>query len=91
MVLGLFLKFAERVSGVKVYVLLLNIDFIYREPLPELFEVILHLAVAVMIGILYVFTLNFFTISAILIKWVTSFVLTLPAIILYLPLTKLAV
>ncbi|MDQ0860287.1 hypothetical protein QFZ72_003766 [Bacillus sp. V2I10] len=74
-----------------MYVLLLNIDFIYREPLPELYEFVLHLAVAVVIGILYIFTLNIFNISAILIKWLTSFVLTLPAILLYLPLTILAV
>ncbi|USK35548.1 hypothetical protein LIT25_09795 [Bacillus sp. F19] len=71
--------------------LLLNIDFIYREPLPELYEFVLHLAVAVVIGILYIFTLNFFNISAILIKWLTSFALTLTALLLYLPLTILAV
>ncbi|MDR0137206.1 hypothetical protein RFW18_05560 [Metabacillus idriensis] len=90
-VLGLFLKFAERVSGEKVYVLLLNIDFIYKEPLPELFEFALHLTVAVIIGVLYVFTLTFFTITSQLNRWLTAFALTLPAVLLYFPLTILAV
>ncbi|MRX53506.1 hypothetical protein GJU41_05945 [Bacillus idriensis] len=90
-VLGLFLKSAEIVSGEKVYVLLLNIDFIYKEPLPELFEFVLHLAVAVIIGVLYVFTLTSFNITSQLNRWLTAFALTLPAVLLYFPLTILSV
>lgn len=89
--LGLFLKAIETMTGKKVYVLLLNVDFIYSKPLPETAEFILHLAVAVFIGILYVFTLYFFTISTKMKKRLAAMALTVPAILLYFPLTSLAV
>ncbi|MDX8288204.1 MULTISPECIES: hypothetical protein [Metabacillus] len=88
--LGLFLKFAEQFSGEKVYVLLLNIDFIYSRPLPELAEFILHLAVAVAIGIVCSWMTRAFRLSEGKV-WAASFLLTLPAALLYFPLTILAV
>jgi uncharacterized membrane protein YagU involved in acid resistance len=88
--LGLFLKGIEAMTGEKVYVLLLNVDFLYSSSLPEVAEFILHLAVAALIGILYVITLKFFTIQTLVKKGLTAITLTIPAILLYFPLTSLA-
>ncbi|WP_191561824.1 hypothetical protein [Metabacillus idriensis] len=88
--LGLFLKGIEAMTGQKVYVLLLNVDFIYSSPFPEIIEFNMHLAVSSFIGILYVYILYFFRIQFKAIKGLSAMALTVPAIFLYFPLTSLA-
>ncbi|GGD55897.1 hypothetical protein [Paenibacillus nasutitermitis] len=53
--LGLLLKAMEAATGMLVYTLLLNVDFIAFLPaeMPEALEFALHLAVSVPLGILY--------------------------------------
>ncbi|MCI3922768.1 hypothetical protein MO973_21295 [Paenibacillus sp. TRM 82003] len=53
--LGFFLKLVEAATGSKVYILLLNVDFVpgLPQPLPEWFEFALHLVVSVIIGSVY--------------------------------------
>jgi len=51
--LGLFLKIVENVFGIKVYTLLLNVDYIpiLKEfPLPEIVEFSLHLIISVVVA-----------------------------------------
>lgn len=56
--LGVLLKFIEMYTDKKVYTLLLNIDFVYAQPLPEWIEFALHLLVAIVLGIVYVWLLS---------------------------------
>ncbi|MDN8590174.1 hypothetical protein Q0V21_15460 [Paenibacillus sp. 11B] len=55
-VLGFFLKAMQTYTGVKVYTLLLNIDFVPWLPptLPEYIEFVLHIIVSIILGILYI-------------------------------------
>lgn len=61
-ILGLFLKFIESVTGIKDYTLLLNVDYIpilKDIKLPELIEFLLHLIVSVVLGVfLYTYLMN---------------------------------
>lgn len=89
--LGLFLKLVQATAGSLVYTLLLNVDFIPltdwtgMNPLPEWFEFSLHLAVSVIIGILYVLMIRRgFRPRA------TGFVLGMLPSVLFIPLTLLS-
>ncbi|AZB42791.1 hypothetical protein CEF21_11060 [Bacillus sp. FJAT-42376] len=88
--LGLFLKWVQWAAGFKVYTLLLNIDFIYPKPLPEWLEFAIHLAVAVFIGIGYVLIADKQRVSGFSKQLALAFFLTLPALLLYFPLSLLA-
>ncbi|WP_046175168.1 hypothetical protein [Domibacillus indicus] len=86
--LGLFLKGVEAATGIAVYKLLLNVDFIpYINQVlwPEWAEFIFHLFIS------FLLSAGFF---AILLKskhpYTISFLLTLPAVFLYFPLSWLA-
>lgn len=65
-VMGFVLKAVETFTDVKVYTLLLNVDFVpfLPQPLPEWIEFGLHLIVSVIIAIVYLFLLNRFTLVA---------------------------
>jgi len=92
-ILGLCLKWIEWLTGKQVYTLLLNVDFIpIIGPIqwPESVEFVFHLFIAVAIGIVFVYIvgkLNNMSIRKIVL---CSFLLTLPTIPLYFPLTLLA-
>ncbi|KIL44747.1 hypothetical protein [Jeotgalibacillus soli] len=92
-VLGFYLKVMEMLTGIKVYTLLLNIDFI---PLlgsvsfPEWIEFFFHLIVSIIIGILYVYSLNFFHNTGKK-QWLFALILTLPTIFLFFPLSILSI
>jgi hypothetical protein len=62
-VMGFVFKGVESLTGVKVYTLLLNVDFVpfLSQPLPEWLEFGLHLIVSVVIAIVFLFLLNRFT------------------------------
>ncbi|MFZ3588094.1 hypothetical protein ACOI1C_02215 [Bacillus sp. DJP31] len=88
-VLGLFLKLIQIVTHIKVYTLLLNVDFmpiIGHIVWPELIEFVFHLLIACIIGLSY---------GALLIKrsnrYTLAILLTLPTIPLYVPLTLLSI
>jgi uncharacterized membrane protein YagU involved in acid resistance len=85
-VLGLFLKFIQANTELKVYTLLLNFDFLYNKHLPELLEFSLHLIVSIVISVVYVFfceKLNLHLRQ----QFVFSFVFTTPTVFLYIPLS----
>ncbi|XXM73380.1 hypothetical protein ACQ0QQ_05670 [Lysinibacillus sphaericus] len=91
--LGLLLKLLQAVTGIKVYILLLNVDFLpYIGSIhwPEWIEFIFHLIVSCLIGIIFVFIIHRFKLAGMSL-WITSFVLTLPAFLLYFPLSSLAI
>lgn len=90
-VLGLFLKLVETITNLKVYTLLLNIDFIYIGYIPEILEFIVHLAVSVMIGIIFVFLTHFLKLVKVKQQVLLSCFLTVPTVFLYFPLTILSI
>ena len=90
-VLGLFLKLVETLTKLKVYTLLLNIDFIYIGYIPEILEFIIHLAVSVIIGIIFVFFTHSLRLIQMKQQVLLSCFLTLPTVFLYFPLTILAI
>jgi len=90
-VLGLFLKLVETLTKLKVYTLLLNIDFIYIGYIPEILEFIIHLAVSVIIGIIFVFFTHSLKLIQMKQQVLLSCFLTLPTVFLYFPLTILSI
>ncbi|APH07079.1 hypothetical protein A9C19_11895 [Bacillus weihaiensis] len=90
-ILGLFLKVIELTSGLKVYTLLLNIDFIYPNPLPELVEFSLHVFVSLLIGIVFVALCQSFKITKRNSRFFLALLITFPTLFLYFPLTLLAI
>ncbi|MDG5470153.1 hypothetical protein P6709_00245 [Jeotgalibacillus sp. ET6] len=90
--LGFILKGMEKASSLKVYTLLLNIDFI---PVigdirwPEWIEFLFHLIIAVIIGIIYWYGAQKINGWAKLL--VFAFLLTFPVIFLYFPLSLIAI
>jgi hypothetical protein len=89
-ILGLFLKCIQAITELKVYTLLLNIDFLYNKHLPESLEFSLHLIVSIVICVVYVFfceKLNLHLRK----QFVFSFVFTTPTIFLYIPLTLFSI
>ncbi len=94
LVLGLYLWVAEEITGLKVYTLLMNVDFV---PLikgiewPWFMEWLFHMSIAWTIGIVYAYLLaNMGEIQPI-IRWVTAAGVAFIAALSYIPLTLLAV
>ena len=93
--LGLFLKLVEKITGILVYTLLLNIDFIpgigsikWAEPI----EFIFHLLVSIVIGFVFVFLAIKLQISQNFKKLLgLSFLLCLPTFALFFVLSLLAI
>ncbi|MCA0148782.1 hypothetical protein LCD52_08200 [Rossellomorea vietnamensis] len=90
--LGLFLKWIQGLTGIKVYVLLLNVDFIpvFASTLPEWLEFSFHLLVSCGIGLVFVFLMEKLNVSE-RGAWILSLLLTFPTVFLYFPLSYLAV
>lgn len=91
--LGLCLKVAEALFEVKVYTLLLNIDFIPYLNLyqfHESIEFLFHIIISCIIGILYVFICNWYKIHQKMKLYIIALAITFPTIFLYFPLTLLA-
>jgi uncharacterized protein YsxB (DUF464 family) len=87
-IMGLFLKLIEHVTDIKVYTLLLNVDFLpflKGIELNEYVEFSLHLFISIFIGIIYA-CLSYSDKR----PFSTSFILVIPTIFLYFPLTTLA-
>ncbi|MDQ1911664.1 hypothetical protein RAC89_14765 [Paenibacillus sp. GD4] len=90
-VLGLFLRTVQQLTGSQVYTLLLNIDFLPVADalgllvLPEWFEFTLHLIVSLLLGIVYV-GLVLGSRS----PWTWGWLLGLLPSLLYIPLTQLS-
>ncbi|MGD7051860.1 hypothetical protein [Sutcliffiella horikoshii] len=92
--MGVFIKALEILSGKKIYVLLLNVDFIpgfKNANLSELAEFFLHLIVAVMIGIMFAFIVERFLLFDKRRQYLVAIGITSPTILLYFPLTILAI
>jgi len=93
LILGLFLKWVEIVTSIKVYTLLLNVDFI---PIigdyiwPEWIEFGFHLIISIIIGILFVFIVERMKYGTIK-QFFVSFILTFPTFFLFFPLSLLAI
>ncbi|WP_246188280.1 hypothetical protein [Metabacillus lacus] len=88
--LGGFLKLVQNLTGKSVYTVLLNIDFWYEKPLPESIEFLIHLIVAILIGAGYAFLIEFFSLNNQSARILAAFLLTIPAVLLFFPLTHLA-
>ncbi|WP_374056560.1 hypothetical protein [Rossellomorea sp. FM04394] len=91
--LGLFLKWMQGMTGIKVYVLLLNVDFIPvfgDKDFPEWMEFLFHLVISCVIGVVLVYMMERLNVSG---KgaWILSFALTAPTVFLYFPLSYLAI
>ncbi len=93
LILGLLLKWMQKVTGVRIYELLLNVDFIpvigqvnWSEPT----EFVFHLVISLAIGIVYVYLAKrrSYTFGQLTIL---SLILTIPTYILFFPLAALAV
>lgn len=92
--MGLFIKVLEMISGKKIYVLLLNVDFIpgfkdasFSEPT----EFAFHLIVAVLIGIMFALIVERFQLQNKKRQFYAAVALTIPTVFLYFPLTILAI
>ncbi|WP_348519848.1 hypothetical protein [Bacillus sp. 165] len=89
--LGFILKIMETLSSIKVYRLLLNIDFIPfigSVDWPEYAEFMFHLLVSLCIGITFVYMVEYIWKGN---QYLLSFLLTVSAVFLYFPLTILAI
>ncbi|WP_145050579.1 hypothetical protein [Paenibacillus xylanexedens] len=88
LVLGFLLKAIQSFTGIAVYTLLLNIDFVPGLPptLPEFMEFALHLVVSICIGVFYIWWVQirpqYAMLKGILIGAVSS--------LLYIPLSQLS-
>ncbi|MEI2664880.1 hypothetical protein [Rossellomorea sp. LJF3] len=91
-ILGLFLKWIQGLTGIKVYVLLLNVDFIplFGSPLPEWLEFSFHLLISCGIGLVFVFLMEKLNVTS-RGAWILAMLLTFPTVFLYFPLSYLAV
>ncbi|MGG4169635.1 hypothetical protein ABEW00_19525 [Rossellomorea vietnamensis] len=91
-ILGIFLKWIQGLTGIKVYVLLLNVDFIplFASTLPEWLEFSFHLLISCVIGLLFVYLIEKLNVSE-RGAWLLSLLLTFPTVFLYFPLSYLAV
>lgn len=80
-------------TGIKVYVLLLNVDFIpvFGETnFSEWIEFLFHLVISCVIGVLFVYLMERLNVSG-KGSWVLSLALTIPTVFLYFPLSHLAI
>ncbi|MGV2621794.1 hypothetical protein QRD89_05650 [Halobacillus sp. ACCC02827] len=93
-VLGLYLWFVEQVTGMRVYTLLMNVDFI---PVlgdidwPVFMEWFFHILISWAIGIIYAYLLMYRLRKTNRNRWLLAVGLTLFAAFTYVPLTILAV
>lgn len=92
-VLGFLLKIIEACTGVLVYTLLLNIDFIpvigsYKWP--EFMEFTFHVIISLIIGVVYSIISYRYLHKRKVAQLIFSYLLTLPTVFLYFPLTYLA-
>ncbi|RSK26887.1 hypothetical protein EJF36_08410 [Bacillus sp. HMF5848] len=91
--LGVFLKLVESFTDIKVYTLLLNVDFIPAIgdiAWPEIIEFLFHMIIAWLLGIVVAFLLFKLPIMSPLKVVVICFAITLPTFFLYFPLTYLS-
>ena len=93
LILGLLMKWMQQVTGVRIYELLLNVDFIPtigQIDWSELTEFVFHLIISLVIGIVYVYLAKRrkYTFGQLTIL---SLILTLPTYVLFFPLSMLAV
>ncbi|QFT88721.1 hypothetical protein FIU87_08700 [Bacillus sp. THAF10] len=91
--MGWSMKFFEVISGKKVYVLLLNVDFIpglKTQNFSELTEFLLHLIIAVFIGFVFGYLVKRLKLHSVNKQFLLSFILTFPTILTFFPLTILA-
>ncbi|WP_409253564.1 hypothetical protein V1502_06550 [Bacillus sp. SCS-153A] len=92
MILGVFLKTIQVITKLKVYTLLLNIDFI---PMignvnwPELIEFLFHIVVSVILGIVFYYLASSYHFGYKK-RFIFAAGLTLPALLLYFPLSVMA-
>ncbi|MDO6657698.1 hypothetical protein [Anaerobacillus sp. 1_MG-2023] len=92
--LGLILKVIQITTGKLVYTLLLNIDFI---PIigninwPELIEFVFHLIISLIIGVVFSLGSSRFFSNKKVYQAIFAYVLTLPTVFLYFPLTYFAI
>ncbi|WP_273850276.1 hypothetical protein [Guptibacillus spartinae] len=92
--LGFLLKGIEAVTGKLVYTLLLNIDFvpvIGQINWPEWIEFGFHLFISLIIGVVYSIGSSRYFFHQRKAQAIFAFVLTLPTVFLYFPLTYLAI
>ncbi|WP_226658474.1 hypothetical protein [Pseudalkalibacillus hwajinpoensis] len=92
--LGFFLKGIEAVTGKLVYTLLLNIDFIPvigQINWPEWIEFVFHLFISLIIGVVYSIGSSRYFPQQRKAQAILAYVLTLPTVLLYFPLTYLAI
>lgn len=91
-IMGVAMKGLEAVFSKKIYILLLNVDFIPfigNRNLPELVEFLFHVLIAVFIGIIFAWLMEKKANSKTS-PYICSLLLTLPTVFLYFPLTILA-
>lgn len=94
-ILGLLLKWMESASGIGVYVLLLNVDFIpfvgqieWSEPI----EFFFHVWVSIIIAFVFILVVERWNVIHSFLKcWMISFILCLPTFGLYFLLSELAI
>jgi hypothetical protein len=91
--LGVLLKSVEVYTNHKVYTLLLNIDFIPilgKVTWPELIEFSFHLIVSLLLGLVFYYLSDKWNAGKKQ-RWILAAILTIPALLLYFPLSLLAV
>ncbi|MEW4368661.1 hypothetical protein [Paenibacillus kandeliae] len=86
-VLGFVLKWIQHVTGVLVYTLLLNVDFVPLLPdvLPEWLEFTMHLVVALVLGVLFRWWITRWSHP-----WLAGLVLGAASSLLFFPLSMLS-
>ncbi|WP_409305288.1 hypothetical protein [Peribacillus sp. SCS-155] len=94
LILGFLLKLFESISGIRVYALLLNVDFLPAIGLTEwseAWEFSFHLVTSLAIGVAYTVLTSAWMIQKASGQFIVSFLLVLPASLLYFPLSFWAV
>ncbi|WP_226576885.1 hypothetical protein [Halobacillus litoralis] len=93
-VLGLYMWFVEKMTGEKVYTLLMNVDFI---PVigsidwPVIIEWLFHMIISWAIGIFYAYVFMYRLKATNRRRWLAAILLTAGAATTYVPLTLLAI
>ncbi|MBM6618604.1 hypothetical protein [Bacillus suaedaesalsae] len=88
-ILGFFLKVVQTFTGIKVYTLLLNVDFLPilgRVIWSEFVEFFFHLCISFLLGMIYSFIPKTKTHP-----YITSFIITIPTIPLFYVLIHLSI
>lgn len=94
MALGIVLWAAEAATGIKVYTLLMNVDFIPwigQIDWPVYMEWFFHMIISWGIGVIYVFLLHYSVSDAPIHQWSLALTLATLAGLTYFPLTALAI